>query len=316
MSDQWISQEVALKFMISDLTLCTKKLQLKVRRFETINPAVPILEHWIPQINLSEDEKGYLLRSLPLSQKQPKFKIEDGFIYYIPTQFDRYYIDFRQSFDDYKSTFSAKTRATIKRKIKKFNAFCNDAIEFKVYRSKQELQEFYQLAREVSSKTYQEKLLNAGLPDTVEFTQEMLEKAQNDNIRAYLLFNKNIPVAYMYCPVYDNILLYQYLGYDPDYMKWSVGTILHWFVFEDLFKEARFSYFDFTEGQSEHKRLYSTNSILCGNIFILQSSNKMRFWIRSHLRLEAVSNSLGNMLERWGLKAKLKKLIRFKFNRT
>ncbi len=312
MNEEWVSQQVALKFTLSDLTLYTKIIDLKVKRSEVVNPSAPIIEHWIPAINLNNNENGYLLRSLPLAQKQPKFKIEEGFIYYIPAQFDRYYIDLQQSFDDYKNTFSAKTRATIKRKIKKFNVFCNDTIEFKVYRSKQELQEFYQLAREVSRKSYQEKLLDAGLPDTAEFTQEMLEKAQNDNVRAYLLFCDNTPVAYMYCPVHDNVLLYQYLGYDPDYMKWSVGTILHWFVFEDLFKEAKFSYFDFTEGQSEHKRLYSTNSILCGNIFILQDSFMMRFWIRNHLRLEAVSNGLGNILERWGVKAKIKKLIRFK----
>ena len=316
MSDQWVSQEVSLKFMVSDFTLYTKKLQLKVRQFETINPAASIIEQWIPPTNLNENEKGYLLRSLPLAEKQPRLKIENGYIYYIPAQFNRYYIDLQQTFDEYQHTFSSKTRSTIKRKIKKFNSFCNQSMYCKTYRNKEELQEFYWLARGISSKSYQEKLLDAGLPDTVEFTQEMLEKAQNDNIRAYLLFNDNIPVAYMYCPVQDNVLLYQYLGYDPDYMKWSVGTILHWFVFEDLFKEAKFSYFDFTEGQSEHKRLYSTASILCGNIFIIQNSFKMRLWVRSHLKLEAVSDSLGKLLEHWGLKAKIKKLIRFKFSRA
>lgn len=311
MSDQWASQEVALKFMISDLTLYTKKLQLKVRRFETINPAAPIIEQWIPPINLNENENGYLLRSLPLAEKQPKFKIEGGCIYYIPAQYNRYYIDLQKTFDGYQRAFSSKTRSTIKRKIKKFNSFCNQNMYCKTYRNKEELQEFYRLARGISSKSYQEKLLDAGLPNTDEFRQEMQKKAQNDNIRAYLLFNDNIPVAYMYCPAHDNVLLYQYLGYDPDYMKWSVGTILHWFVFEDLFKEAKFSYFDFTEGQSEHKRLYSTGSVLCGNIFILKSSLAMRFWIRSHQALEAFSYHFGNLLEKWGLKARIKKLIRF-----
>ena len=314
MSDQWSSQEITLKYMVSDFTLFTKKLQLKVRRFETINPAAPITEQWIPTFNLSDGEKGYLLRSLPLAKKQPKFKIADKYIYYIPFQFRRYYIDMQQTFDEYKNTFSSKTRSTIKRKIKKFNVYCNQGMHFKTYRNEEELQEFYQLAREVSNKSYQERLLNAGLPDKDEFRQKMQENAKNDNVRAYLLFNNDKPVAYMYCPVQNNVLLYQYLGYDPDYMKWSVGTILHWFVFEDLFAEAKFSYFDFTEGQSEHKRLYSTNSILCGNIFIIQDSFKMRFLIQNHLRLEAVSNSLGNIFEHWGIKSRIKKLIRFKLS--
>ena len=79
MSDQWSSQETTLKYMVSDFTLFTKKLQLKVRRFETINPAAPITEQWIPAINLFDGEKGYLLRSLPLAKEQPKFKIADKY---------------------------------------------------------------------------------------------------------------------------------------------------------------------------------------------------------------------------------------------
>ncbi len=55
----------------------------------------------------------------------------------------------------------------------------------------------------------------------------MTKKVEQRNVRAYLLFNDNEPVAYMYCPIQNDVLLYQYLGYDPEYMQWSVETISH-----------------------------------------------------------------------------------------
>lgn len=316
MSDQWNSQIVSLKYMLSDLTLYAKTMLLKVKMSEVIDPGAPVIEQWLPSFGLDKNEQGYLLRSIPLAQKQPRLTFKEDYIYYIPAQFERCYIDFKLTFEEYKNSFSSKTRSTIKRKIKKFDAFCNQNMQFKTYRSQQELQDFYRLARALSRKTYQEKLLDAGLPESGEFQREIEQMAQQDQVRAYLLFNNNAPVAYMYCPVYDGVLLYQYLGYDPQYQKWSVGTILHWFVFEDLFREGQFRYFDFTEGNSEHKRLYSTDSLLCGNIFILKDSLKMRFWVRAHMLMEDFSRNLGNLLENWGLKAKIKQLIRFRLLRS
>ncbi|GJL74058.1 GNAT family N-acetyltransferase [Nitrosomonas sp.] len=311
MSDLWSSQIVSLKYMLSDLTLFVKTIQLKVKRFEVIDPGAPVSQEWLPSFGLENGEKGYLLRSLPLRERQPRLSVRDGYLYYIPAQFERYYIDLNMTFDEYINTFSSKTRSTIRRKIKKLNEFSNQGIAFKSYRSKDELQAFYLLARDLSSRTYQEKLLDAGLPETDDFRLEMEEKAQQGLVRAYLLFDNDTPVAYMYCPVYDGVVLYQYLGYDPQYQKWSVGTILHWFAFEDLFQEARFRYFDFTEGSSEHKKIYSTGSILCGNIFILKNAAGMRFWIRCHMLIEDASRNLGIFFEKLGLKAKIRKLIRF-----
>ncbi|QJQ07721.1 GNAT family N-acetyltransferase [Undibacterium piscinae] len=49
----------------------------------------------------------------------------------------------------------------------------------------------------------------------------------------------------MYCPIVDDALIYAYLGYDPDYLKLSVGTVLQWLALQDMFAETRFKIFDF-----------------------------------------------------------------------
>ena len=311
MSNEWVTTQVCMKFMLSDFILYKRCMTLKVFSFSVISEFNEPGEISKPSVSLEAEEKGYFIRSIPLPAIQPTYRIDDGYIFYIPDQFSRYYIDLQQSFADYSAKFSSKTRSTIRRKIKKFSTQCNGEMHWKRYQTVDEILDFYQHAREVSQKSYQERLLDAGLPDTGEFKQSMVALASNGLVRGYLLFDGETPVAYMYCPIQDKTLLYQYLGYDQDYNKWSVGTILHWYVFEDIFEEGGFKYFDFTEGQSEHKLLYSTGSVLCGNVYILPKSMRNTILTKSHGMINSISVMLGEFLDRFHLKAKIKRLIRF-----
>lgn len=118
-------------------------------------------------------------------------------------------------------------------------------------------------------------------------------------------------MSYLYCPVRDGVLQYAYLGYDPQYASWSVGTILQWLALEEIFAEGRFKIFDFTEGQSEHKRMFATHHQQCANVYFLRNTLLNRTLVQGHRAMNAGSAWAGNVLERLGLKSKLRKLIRF-----
>ncbi len=312
MNNKWFTTNVVLKYMLGDLILFKRNLILKVLPPDIISEFKPPSNIMSPTINLADKEAGYLMRCTPLTSKQPTYYSDNNFIYYTADKFNRYYIDLQQSFEEYKTKFSSKTRSTIRRKIKKFASKCEGKMQWKSYQTVDELNQFYHSAREVSRNSYQEKLLDSGLPDTDLFCRKMIDLAKNGQVRGYLLFDGDRPVAYMYCPIEDKVLLYQYLGYDSDYVKWSVGTILHWYAFEDIFSEGKFKYFDFTEGQSEHKRLYSTGSLLCGNVYIFPKNTGAWLLVHSHHSMNVFSSALGNIFEQLGLKSKLKSLIRFR----
>jgi len=312
MTDNWRTSPVTFSYMLSDFVLFKRSRMLKVRPFGGLSVGGSDVLSLVPDIDLKESEKGYLLRSYPLQSRQPVFRSDKNHIYYIPQQFDRYYIDLQTSFEEYGSKFSSKTRSTIKRKIKKFAAKCPEGLHWKSYKTTDEMCTFLRLARQVSKKSYQERLLDAGLPDTQIFQSNLEKLADQDLVRGYLLFDGERPVAYMYCPVHNDTLIYEYLGYDPDYIKLSVGTILHWLAFEDIFNEKRYKYFDFTEGQSEHKRMYSTNSMFCGNVYIFPKTLASYVLVGSHYSIDMLSETLGKWADKLGLKPKLKKLIRFR----
>jgi CelD/BcsL family acetyltransferase involved in cellulose biosynthesis len=173
------------------------------------------------------------------------------------------------------------------------------------------MREFFRFARIVSAKTYQEQLLGSGLPETDEFQRGMATLAAEGQVRAFILFDRDKPVSYLYCPIYNGVLIYQYLGYDPGYMALSVGTVLQWLALERLFEEDCFRIFDFTEGESVHKRLFATHSIQCANVFFLRSNLHNTILVQSHRVVDNVSKWTGDTLDRFGLKPKLRKLIRF-----
>jgi CelD/BcsL family acetyltransferase involved in cellulose biosynthesis len=180
-----------------------------------------------------------------------------------------------------------------------------------VYKTPGEMQDFVRLARIVSKLTYQERLLDAGLPDSADFVHQVESLATKDRVRAYILFDGERPVSYLYCPVQDGVLIYSYQGYDPDYMQMSVGTVLQWLAVEQLFNEARFRYFDFTEGDSEHKRLFDTHHRQCANVFWLKKTLRNRMVIYTQLSINRLSKWLGVKLDHLGVKTKLKSLLRF-----
>lgn len=305
------SRPVEFKFQISDLKLfsISLPLQTKVARIgaETPPGELPLP----PKELLSEHSQGFLIRSTPIASKLPVISSAGEYLRYVPLQYHHSYIDLGLSFDTYQAKFSSKTRSTIKRKVRKFEKHCGGQITWRAFSAPDEVRDFFRLAREVSQKTYQERLLDAGIPDSEHFVAEAESLAADDRLRAYVLFDAEKPISYLYCPVNDGVLDYSYLGYDPDYINLSVGTVLQWLALEQLFAESRFRFFDFTEGQSQHKRLFSTHQTLCAHVYFLRRTVRNAALLRCHHFVNCFSVWLGDVLDRAGLKARARRLLRF-----
>jgi CelD/BcsL family acetyltransferase involved in cellulose biosynthesis len=272
--------------------------------------AVPEADPSPPAERLPDQARGWLVYWQPLVAV-PKVLVEMGaYLRYIPHTYQHFYIDLTMGFEAYKAKFSSKTRSTLQRKLRKWAEHCGGATDWRSYRGAEGLREFHALARRVSQRTYQERLLDAGLPTDAEFMAELAERGARDAARGWLLFRGGEPVAYLYCPLDDGVLLYAYLGYDPTEAEWSPGTVLQWLALEALFAEGTHRIFDFTEGQSDHKRLFATGSQLCGNVWFLRRGFGASATIRSHVAVGRLSAAAGNLLDRWNLRGAVRRLIR------
>lgn len=231
------------------------------------------------------DSDGFLFKDKKISQPMQKLKI-GKLIRYIPHFYNHCYINLNTSFDEYKKKFSSKSLSTIKRKINKCKK--DGEVDFREYRAAADIKPFFDIALPLSQLTYQEKLLDAGLPSDEDFLTKSIELASNDNLRAYILFIEGKAAAYLYCPVKNGVLLYSYLGYHPDYAQMSAGTVLQWLALERIFAEEKFSLFDFTEGESPHKKYFATDTKLCADVFFFRKSLKSVVAVFCHYAVEAI----------------------------
>lgn len=74
-----------------------------------------------------------------------------------------------------------------------------------------------------------------------------------------------------------------------------------WTLFQ--LNECGLRYFDFTEGQSDHKRLFA-------HMFLVRATLRNAAIVRSHALMDRFSGWAGGLLNRYGVKAKVRRLIR------
>jgi CelD/BcsL family acetyltransferase involved in cellulose biosynthesis len=221
----------------------------------------------------------------------------------------RHYIDMGTGFAGYMERFSGKTRSTLRRKARKL---AEDAGGYAVteHRTPAEIEAFLAAALPLSARTYQARLLDAGLPDSPEARRAMLEAAEDDRMRAFLLHAGGAAVAYLSLPVSGRTLVYAHLGYDPDWARLSVGTVLQMDALERLFAEDRFAWFDFTEGEGAHKAMFGTHSAECASLVLLEPTLANRALLGARDAFDAGVASAKALAARSGALGRLRALLR------
>ena len=305
----WTPGSARLKFLLGEVPLGSvsfPSLILDVHFTALVGgppePALPF-DRFPPRIAVLK------VPSYPVPERLPRLSLLPGAIRYVPSQYQRHYVDLGGTFDAYLGKFSSKSRSTLRRKVRKFAEASGGEIRWREFRRPEEMENFHRLAREVSCRTYQERLLKSGLPELDRFQREL---AACPSARGYLLFYGDRSIAYMFCPERNGNLLYQYVGYDPDFQQWSPGTVLLYLAIESLFTEGRYRTFDFTEGEGPHKEFFANNSMLCADIYYFRRGPLHLLLLGAHTGLHASSRALVRALDRVGLKDRIKKIVRAK----
>jgi CelD/BcsL family acetyltransferase involved in cellulose biosynthesis len=306
---EWEPATFQLGYRLGEIPLGHKQFRALSLRTHYFDLTDDIAEPPPPIGRLERDFDVLVTRSHPYREPLARLSRRDGVLRYVRSRYTRYHTDLTGRFEDYLAGFSAKSRSTLRRKVRRFTeqgARCG----MRVFRQPDEMEEFLLLARQVSALTYQEKLLDAGIPGDPAYLDELVALATRDSVRAYLLELSGAPVAYLCCPATRGILLYGYLGYDPRHADLSPGTVLQYLAFESLFAERKFRAFDFTEGQGEHKRFFGTVATPCADICYFRAGPASWFWVGLHIGLDRLSTAAVRMLDRLGLKSRVKNFLR------
>ena len=307
---RWQVRDQGLAFRLGDVTLFRRTHRCAVLTTPFFERSGDPDSSLPPFADLEADVEAVVARSHPVHGPLPRVTVTPTHIRYVVQRYERCCVALDGSFERYLARFPGKSRAQLLKKVRRFAELSGGKADWREYRSPAEMDEFHRLAREVSLRTYQERLLGAGLPDTPDFIEEMRKLAQRDAVRGYLLFLSGQPVAYLYLPIEQGVVTYDYVGYDPSARHLSPGTVLQYHVLERLFSETGFRMFDFTEGEDQHKRLFSTHRVPCADIFYYRPGIRNRLLVAFHAALADASSGVGRVLARWGLKDSVKRWLR------
>lgn len=300
------SERVALRVEIAGRTLGHVRRELAVVPHGLDDILAPTARAMPPA-----GRDGWLLRSLP-RERLPALSAELGNWLIAERQaYPRHYVPMAgQGFDDWWQGFSSKTRSTLSRKARRLADEFAGGTEVRGYRTPDEIEEFMSIAAALSAQTYQARLMQAGLPAGDADRARAVAAAAEDRVRAFLLFAGDRAIAYLYLPVERDVLIYAYLGYDPAFAALSPGTVLHVEAMRALFAEGRFRAFDFTEGDGAHKAQFGRASVDCADILVLRPTLRNRAALATMRGVDRLAGAGKDLLDRWGLRAKAKALIR------
>ena len=301
------AQSTSVAFTIGARRILSVRRQLEPVAFsleQALSGTTPTLP------TLANGVDGVRVLSAPLATAQQIASAFPGHMAGAREEFRRHYIAMDGSFEDYLARFSGKTRSTLRRKAKKFAKADGGTLDVRAYTTADEVERFLDHALPLSEKTYQARLLDAGLPDSEEARTAMLAKAEAGDMRCFLLFLAGEPVAYLSLPVHGRTLVYAHLGYDPAHAALSAGTVLQMETLRMLFAEGRFRYFDFTEGDGAHKALFGTHCIECCSFLLLRRTLANRLLLGARDAFDASVAQVKALSQGGGSLASARKLLK------
>lgn len=252
---------------------------------------------------------GYDLRSLPAALVATLLADHRQFLQIERQRYPRHFIRFGGGFQAYLAGFSAKTRSTLQRKRRRWIEAAG-GMELREYHAPENAEEFHRLAGALSARTYQARLLDAGLPTGPAALAEHRRRAAEGTVRAYILFHRGEPASYLHLPVDDGCVVYAHLGYEPSLASLSPGTVLQLEVLERLFAEPGLRLFDFTEGDGAHKRLFGNGQVDCVDLLLLTPSWRNRLLAGALQGFDGAVERVSTLATRHGLKPRLRRWLR------
>jgi CelD/BcsL family acetyltransferase involved in cellulose biosynthesis len=212
------------------------------------------------------------------------------------------------TFSEYLQRHSAKSRHNLKRSVKKLLER-NPGGVLEIASEEKQMAAFHHAAVAISRRTYQERLLGAGLPNTAEYLCEMQSLARRGEARGYLLRDRGQAIAFAWCSAHGRLITYNVIGYLPECSALSPGTVLLYLILEDLFQTGIYSVLDFGVGESFYKQAFATHHIDFSTAYLFRPEWRYTWRVWLHWWLDRVSSGLGRLLDRLGLKHLVRGLV-------
>jgi CelD/BcsL family acetyltransferase involved in cellulose biosynthesis len=214
------------------------------------------------------------------------------------------------SLEAYLASLPAKSRQDMRRSLRRFEGNFSGRYAFSTHCSVAEVSAFLARVESVSKRTYQARL-GLGVVADSHIGNKVLEGAKRGYARCYLLTVDGQVIAWRIGFLYGNVYCSHHVGYDPKYEKWHPGAVVHLHSVCDLSESCvGVDTLDMLYGDNDFKRRATNRFRLERNYYLFPRSLRGATTYVALRSCNGVSEWLGRLLERLGLKRRLKAWLR------
>ncbi len=161
--------------------------------------------------------------------------------------------------EEFYGRLSTKHRHEIRRQMRRLTDNLRGKWYVKSYEQESDVSRLSKDAGFVSRKTYQ-FAMGVSFVDNEKYRKLLASRARLGWLKAHVLYCKNVPSAFQIGIQYRNTLHLNYIGYDSQWRRFSLGTLLFVKVLEELCNSNSIEQIDFGFGHADYKRSYCTCS--------------------------------------------------------
>ena len=191
--------------------------------------------------------------------------------HYSPLQEHRW-IELPQSFEEFLKGLSRKNRHEIRRHEKMLANDFAERTQIRCYRHEHEIGSLFRDAETIAAKTYQ-RGLGVGFQQDDEVLESLRIAARNRGMRGCVLYLDQRPCAFFIGKQYRNTFYGHFMGFDPQFGKYSPGLVLLMHSIEECFDpDYRAGRVDLGWGDRRYKRMICNQSQQDGPLYLYAAS--------------------------------------------
>lgn len=172
------------------------------------------------------------------------------------------------SFKDFLQGLPRKHRHELRRHERKLADDLSGRTHIHCYRHEEEVKELAQEVEKVSAKTYQ-RALGVGFRPDAEVLESLRITARKGGLRGCVLYVDEQPCAFFIGKHYKNTFYGNFMGFDPQFGKYSPGLAVLMHSIEECFdSNMRATQFDLGWGDRQYKRVMCNQSKQDGPVYL------------------------------------------------
>jgi hypothetical protein len=232
---------------------------------------------------------------------------------YLPEMSQRWSMRLPEAYSEFLKRRKKKHRYWLNRVVRALEQQFPGRVNTRCFRNVEDVGTFCAAAEEVASLTYQRRLGAGFINDSVH-QKRCLFAAQNHRFRGYVLYVDERPRAFWCGTLYRGVFHLAWTGYDPEWRKYELGTVLFLKLVENLCSE-KVQTVDFGLGEAFYKERFGDQSWEEASVYLYSATAQGIAINCLRTLLGLVSRGIRTVLGSLGLVSKLKTYWRRRLSR-